>query len=306
MAAVYNLEGRGGFRGWQWLFIVDGIISLPVALSGFVILPDVPEISNPWYLTKDEVALSQKRMQLEGRKNREPYTRSKLKKIFTSWHIYLLTVLYITFNNGAAGSQPVFQQWLKHSTDPKYSVGQINAYPTTTAAVQVVTTLAYAWSSDTFLNGKRWPPIIFGAIINLICYVSLAVWDIPDGWKWTCYILAGAGYGLSGLCMAWAHEICSSDNEERSLVIGSMNEMAYVFQAWLPQVVWQQVDAPQYRKGFITVSILSVILIATTLWIRQLDLKERRVRAKTPVESEESSIEGVENGGLAEQTVAKI
>lgn len=30
------------------------------------------------------------------------------------------------------------------------------------------------------------------------------------------------------------------------------------------------------------------------------------VRAKTPVESEESSIEGVENGGLAEQTVAKI
>jgi hypothetical protein len=34
------------------LFIIDGVISLPVALLGFVILPDVPEISNPWYLTK--------------------------------------------------------------------------------------------------------------------------------------------------------------------------------------------------------------------------------------------------------------
>ncbi|KAB8233988.1 putative FAD dependent oxidoreductase [Aspergillus alliaceus] len=275
MAAVYKLEGRGGFRGWQWLFIVDGIISLPIALSGFLILPDVPEISNPWYLSKEEVALSQKRMQLEGRKNREPYTKSKLKKIFTSWHVYLLTVLYITFNNGGAGSQPVFQQWLKASTNPKYSVGQINAYPTTTSAVQVVTTLAYAWSSDTFLNGKRWPPIIFGAIINIICYVSLAVWDIPTGWKWTCFILAGAGYGLSGLCMAWAHEICSEDNEERSLVIGSMNEMAYVFQAWLPQVVWQQIDAPQYRKGYIAVTILSVILIGTTVVIRELDLREQ-------------------------------
>ena len=32
---------------------MDGIISLPVALSGFVLLPDVPEISNPWYLTKE-------------------------------------------------------------------------------------------------------------------------------------------------------------------------------------------------------------------------------------------------------------
>lgn len=34
------------------LFLIDGIISLPVAISGFFVLPDVPEISNPWYLSK--------------------------------------------------------------------------------------------------------------------------------------------------------------------------------------------------------------------------------------------------------------
>ncbi|OJJ89426.1 putative MFS transporter Liz1/Seo1 [Aspergillus glaucus CBS 516.65] len=273
MAGVYNLEGRGGFRGWQWLFLIDGIISLPIAISGFFVLPDVPEISNPWYLSEKEVALSQKRMELEGRKPREPYTKSKLKKIFTSWHIWLLTILYIAFNNAAASSQPVFQQYLKASKDPVYEVWQINAYPTTTNAVQVATTLIYAWTSDTILKGRRWPPIIFGAIINIICYVSLAIWDIPTGWHWACYILAGSGYGLSGLLMAWTHEICSEDNEERALVIGSMNEMAYVFQAWLPQVVWQQVDGPQYTKGFITSSILSGILIITTFVIRGLERK---------------------------------
>lgn len=53
-----------------------------------------------------------------------------------------------------------------------------------------------------------------------------------------------------------------------------MNEMAYVFQAWLPQVVWQQVDAPQYRKGFITVTILSVALIATTCGIFSIQKSE--------------------------------
>ncbi|KAI3002632.1 hypothetical protein CBS147346_5858 [Aspergillus niger] len=229
MDAVYHLGGRGGLKGWQWLFMIDGIISIPVALSGFFILPDVPEISSPFYLSEQEVKLAQKRMQFEGRKNREPYTKSKLKKIFSSWRIYLLTIVYITFNNGAAGSQPVFQQYLKDSTNPKYSVGQINAYPTTTNAVQVVTTLIYAWTSDTILQGRRWPCIIIGACINIICYVSLAIWNIPTGWKWTCYILAGAGYGLSGLCMAWAHEICTDDNEERALVVGSMNEMAVYY-----------------------------------------------------------------------------
>lgn len=57
MAAVYNLEGCGGFRGWQWLFIVDGVISLPIALSGYFLLPDVPEIANPWYLNKEVCSL---------------------------------------------------------------------------------------------------------------------------------------------------------------------------------------------------------------------------------------------------------
>ncbi|KAL2846089.1 major facilitator superfamily domain-containing protein [Aspergillus pseudodeflectus] len=279
MAAVYNLDGKSGFKGWQWykpahpvaqmLFIIDGVISLPIALSGYWLLPDVLEIAKPWYLSEEEVKLTQKRMQLEGRQPRGPYTRAKLKKIFTSWHIYLLTLLYLVFNNSNGGA-PTFQQWLKASKDPVYTIDQINAYPTTANAVQVITTLMYAWSSDSFLKGRRWPPILVGGAINIICYGSLAVWDIPRGWKWTVFIMSAAGYGLSGMCMAWAHEICSADNEERALTVGSMNEIAYVFQAWLPQVVWQQVDAPQYRKGYITGCIMSSILIVTALVIRSL------------------------------------
>lgn len=53
-----------------------------------------------------------------------------------------------------------------------------------------------------------------------------------------------------------------------------MNEMAYVLQAWLPLIVWQQVDAPKYQKGFITVSCLSVLLIATAMTTRFLHAKE--------------------------------
>lgn len=123
------------------------------------------------------------------------------------------------FNNGGAGSQPVFQQFLKASKHPKYTVSQINVYPTATNGAQVVATLAYAWSSDSFLKGRRWPPIVVGGvslrntialigadngiqILNIICYVSLAIWDIPLGWKWACFVMMGCGGGLSGMIMA--------------------------------------------------------------------------------------------------------
>ena len=42
-----------------------------------------------------------------------------------------------------------------------------------------------------------------------------------------------------------------------------MNEMAYVLQAWLQLLVWQQNDDPQYRKGFVTITFLSAALIGT-------------------------------------------
>lgn len=95
MAAVINLNGRGGLAGWQWLFIMDGVISLPVALAGFYFIPDVPEICRAPYFTKEEIKYGQKRMDLEGRAKRAPYTRSKIKKILTSWHIYALSLLYM-------------------------------------------------------------------------------------------------------------------------------------------------------------------------------------------------------------------
>ena len=106
------------------------------------------------------------------------------------------------FNNGTAGAAPVFAQYLKDNKNPKYTISEINTYPTGTSAVQVVTTLVYVWVSDSVLNGARWPPIVFGGVVNIIVYVSLAVWDIPVGWKWGCFYIMGCGFGLSGLCMA--------------------------------------------------------------------------------------------------------
>lgn len=127
MAAAINLDGTDGYHGWQWLFIINTVISLPIALLGFVFFPDVPEICRAFYLCKEEIELGKKRMEMEGRAQREPYTKAKFKKIFSSWHIYLLTLLYVLFNNGNGyGSQPVFADWLKLKG---YSTVHVNTYP---------------------------------------------------------------------------------------------------------------------------------------------------------------------------------
>jgi MFS transporter, ACS family, pantothenate transporter len=75
---------------------VDGIITFPIALSGFLVLPDLPETTRAWFLTADERKLCVDRMLVEGRAQRKPYTKEKLKKILTSWHWWILVPMVRT------------------------------------------------------------------------------------------------------------------------------------------------------------------------------------------------------------------
>lgn len=42
---IYNsMDGLRGLQGWRWLFIIDGIITIPIAALALFIFPDTPEI----------------------------------------------------------------------------------------------------------------------------------------------------------------------------------------------------------------------------------------------------------------------
>ena len=99
-AGVYKgLNGVHGLAGWQWLFIMDGIISTPIALAGLWLIPDLPENSRAFYLNSDEIQLARKRMADVGRAPRTRLGRSAFKRIFGRWHVYGLVVLYVVFIN---------------------------------------------------------------------------------------------------------------------------------------------------------------------------------------------------------------
>ncbi len=122
--------------------------------------------------------------------------------------------------NGTTGGTPVFAQYLKNSKQPKYSVQQINNYPTIGNAVQIISAIIYSWVSDSVLGGRRWPILLFSGVGTLVVpsiaarpltnltkyqtisctiYASLAAWNIAEGWRWACYILIGQGVGMTAI-----------------------------------------------------------------------------------------------------------
>lgn len=75
----------------RWLFIIDGIITLPLALLAYVFLPNLPQGGKKtWWITEKEHELSVKRMEVVGRAGKQKWTKAKLNRILLSWHTYML------------------------------------------------------------------------------------------------------------------------------------------------------------------------------------------------------------------------
>ncbi|KAK6434805.1 hypothetical protein LTR95_009007 [Oleoguttula sp. CCFEE 5521] len=281
-AGVYKgLNGVHGLPGWKWLFIMDGIISTPIAIAGLFLIPDLPENTRAFYLSIEQKVLARKRMSDVGRAPRTRLARSAWKRIFGRWHVYALVVLYITFiNTGPSSSVNPFSLWLKASK--KYSIELINTIPTTQSAEQLVTTVGFAIFSDHWRNR---PAIMsISTFFGLLYSVVLAIWTVPSGMKWFAFEISRAAVPYGPIFMSWAKyahangigreslltyissEICGGDAEERAIVLGLLNAMGYAFNAWLPYLTYPAVSAPRFTKGFIFSSFAFVAQFGIT-WL---------------------------------------
>lgn len=59
-ATFESIDGAHGIRGWQWLFIIEGVVTFCVAIVGMTMLPDSP-LTTRW-LTPEERQLAHDRM----------------------------------------------------------------------------------------------------------------------------------------------------------------------------------------------------------------------------------------------------
>lgn len=103
-AAYTNLDGTHGLAGWRWLFVVDAIITIPIALIGFFVFPDVPSRKKPLFLTETEHELGKQR--LEGL-TAPPQLRLSwdiFRHVLTRWHWYLFVFQWSIMDQNFAPS----------------------------------------------------------------------------------------------------------------------------------------------------------------------------------------------------------
>lgn len=95
-----KMDGLGGYEGWRWIFIIEGLLAICVALLAFFLVLDYPATSS--FLTSDEKAFLLHRLEAdefgeeeeslskeEKEKIHAEIPKGKIfKAVFSDWHIY--------------------------------------------------------------------------------------------------------------------------------------------------------------------------------------------------------------------------
>ncbi|TIA07991.1 putative allantoate permease [Aureobasidium pullulans] len=261
-AAYTNLHGVHGLAGWRWLFIVDAIITIPIATIGFFVFPDVPSRKKPRFLTTANHDLASKRLRGVTAPPQLKLSKSIFKRVFSRWHWYLVVLQWTLLDqNVAPGGQP-FSLYLK--AYPKiYSIVQVNTLPTITTAISIVAALTAGTFADKTGNhfaGDSW---------------NFALGRVGCGEKGRLagFFLTGFQGVMSPMTMSWATVIMAGDAEERAVVTASMNAIGQAIAAGTQVVQFPASRAPNFHAGFssalaTTVVQLVVIFLILFLWNR--------------------------------------
>ncbi|KAK8869724.1 hypothetical protein IAR55_000292 [Kwoniella newhampshirensis] len=281
-AAYTNLDGHHNLAGWRWLFIIDAVITLPIAMLGLIFLPAVPGHSQEkptFWLSQDDLNLCRARMESVGRAPQKPLTWKRVLGYAKGWQFYLLPLMYMVWNNSIKMSG-IMAFWLKDKHNPvQRGVAERNHLVMPITVVGIVAGWMGGWLSDGVFQGRRWPFIMIANIITLVTalvLVNIPLWGDLKA-HFAMYYLSGAGGNVAGLYFAWINEICGADAEKRALILAMSNDASFVLQSIVPNFVWKQVDYPRAFKGLWYTSALCISLIFIILLVRYLHNRDKRL-----------------------------
>ena len=82
------MAGIGGYNGWRWIFIIEGLATVVIAVIARIFIVDWPEKAK--FLTTEERQLLLRRLSEDGAEARmDRLDKKARKRVFGDWKIYV-------------------------------------------------------------------------------------------------------------------------------------------------------------------------------------------------------------------------
>ncbi|CAH0055607.1 unnamed protein product [Clonostachys solani] len=255
-AIISSLEGKLGWEGWRWLFLIEGVVTVFFGFIFYFILIEYP-INTTKFFTKEECDLAYNR-NLHDRQISVEHSKLRMtpwqsvKAVLAdprSWGFLCLYIIdstctsisyFIPVTLKAMGYTSITAQWM---TVPIWVSG---------AVIMVI-----VCTSSDYLRNRNWH--IFGCLtVGLICsIVCVTTTDPKPRYAMLCFYIGGI-YAAVALILNWTSEEMALPDQKRSVALAFVNSWGNLSIIWGSRL-WKTAENPVYNTGFTTTACLAAL-----------------------------------------------
>lgn len=271
-AGISDLEGKGGLRGWRWIFICEGLATVILAVVAFFIISDFPQDA-AWLGDSDRRAIIQglERDRHDAKHDHKHITTRETLGYLSEWKAWYYGVCFgcsTVSTYALAYFAPVIIQSLGYTgrqalvlSSPPYLVGVVYAI------------ILAAWSDRIKL---RSPFIVFNCVMVIIG-LSLVAYVKNPHTRYGGVFLAVFGSALNVPMTISFASSATVDNGRRGVYVAVQTMWGAVGGA-VASVAYRQAQAPKYGDGITTTLTLTALLAVLTS-AQALYYRNRNARA---------------------------
>ncbi|KAL9128139.1 MAG: hypothetical protein Q9217_003113 [Psora testacea] len=266
---IAKMDGVGGYEGWRWIFILEGILTVLVACVGFFTIYDFPETAR--FLAPAEKAWVIRRLRYQGSEasgqmvpESEGFKWKYVRDAFLDWQIYLALWMYwgiVCPLYGTSLFLPTIIKQLGYTS----STAQLLTVPIYITAACLA--IGIAWSSDR--SGQRSPYVFCCMCVTGIGFIMVISASARGGVPGVVY--AGIFIAVCGIYPAFPGNVTwlsnnLAGNYKRSAGMAIHIGMGNLAGAMASNFYRYQ-DSPKYllghglELGFVVVGLLAVVLL---------------------------------------------
>ncbi|CAE6353902.1 putative transporter C1002,16c OS=Schizosaccharomyces pombe (strain 972 / ATCC 24843) GN=SPAC1002.16c PE=3 SV=1 [Rhizoctonia solani AG-1 IB] len=280
------MEGIAGLKGWQWIFIVFGIIIIIIACISLVFVQSFPERAT--FLNEDDRKRVLDRLE-EDRNDHivcDAHVWEKIVYHFRCWMIWALGLAYGCANVSVTALPTV---GVAHLASLGYTTAGTSALAIAPWVIGAIVAIAASWHSDR--TRMRSPYILFGAVMCIIGFGCMLSENIGASVFGTFLAIAGSATQLPLIMVMLQNNVRGTCKRAvaGAITLG-FGAIGYMASASL----FTSSSAPLYRQGCIA-SIamqagLFVVVTAVALRFRTLNAQ---LDAEAPGSPESSERKGI-------------
>ncbi|KAK2606037.1 hypothetical protein QQS21_003555 [Conoideocrella luteorostrata] len=292
----YGLDGSHGLRAWQWMFLIEGVVTVVVSLASIFVLPDFPA-TTPW-LSNEEKAVAVHRLRVHsGSVDEEKGSvLSGLKMALLDYKVWLLTAIVIL--KTSAGAVTAFIPTLVAT----FKFGKIESLLMTAPPYVFAAIVAMAVSVSSDKIEERFWHLVGPLSFGMIGFIIAASTHTLAPRYFSLFLMIGGVYGCFDITYAWLSSTIPRPLEKRSAAFAIANMVGNIAQVYSPYL-YDKSSGPQYlpamiaNSAFVFASIaFGVVLLFCLKWEnRKLEAAEATTNEQLQVSEEESGPKNADN-----------